>query len=83
MSNEETNEVVQTSPNELKNLDLSNLILIKNADDEILIGYNVDGKHNTIISNSAESEKLLVHHNYGTLIHNMQNPAPLIIDPQR
>ena len=87
MSNEETNEVAPVTQGELKNLDISNLILIKNVDDEILLGYNIEGKHNTAISNSLESEKLLVHHNYGTLIQNRQIqanfPQGFILDPQR
>ena len=87
MSNEEVNEVVQNK-NDLRNIDLSNLIIIKNVDDEILIGYNIEGKCNTIISNSDESEKLLQHHNYGTIINHIQNQQPdnlqpLIYDPQR
>ena len=87
MSNEENNEAGEFNKNELKNLDLSNLILIKNVDEEILLGYNFEGKHNTMISNSAESEKMLVHHHYGTIIHNMQTQMnennQLIFDPQR
>ena len=85
MSNEENKENVPNH-NDLRSLDLSNLILIKNADDEILIGYNLEGKHSTNISNSAESEKLLLHHHYGTIIQNNQqneNLNPLIYDPQR
>lgn len=87
MSNDENNEVcLWPEKPELKNIDLSNLILIKNVDDEILIGYNAEGKHNTMISNSSESEKLLVHHHYGTIIQNIQShpdQPQLLFDPQR
>ena len=71
--------------NELKNIDLSNLVLINNIDGEVMIGYNIEGKQNTVISNSLESEKILVHHHYGTIIQNrLNNPyreTELIFDP--
>ena len=74
MSNEDLNEVdIEYLQKELKNFDLSKLILIKNPDNEIIIGYNIEGKLNTIIYDSTESDKLIIHNHYDILCHKLQN----------
>lgn len=77
MSNE-ANYLSQNNQNEqekqpLQDLDLSHLILIKNPNNEVAIGYCPESKFREDPLNTTGNEKQIIHQHYGTIHYPIDN----------